>query len=140
MNIQQIEQEFGRIVEHAFNGRSGGDWDGLKEWNLIKDRFDQVDTEVEMGWSSWILGPEVKAFREHLLVHLPEYNQDGSMNEANHFVIQCARISTKNEFSVRRLMQIAYNIGQMKAMSYDGECLAEFAKLGLWEFCTYVQN
>lgn len=139
MNIQQIKTEFLRVIEHATKGLQGGDWDGLKEWNDLKDRFDAMIPTDNFEWSTWILGSEIEDFRIRLLTELPEHNEDGTMHEPNHFMIQCTRIDSKNKFCIRRLMQIAYNIGQMNAVEYDQKYLDEFAKLRLDKFESYIQ-
>lgn len=139
MTIQQIKAEFESVIQYATKGRQAGNWDGLKEWNDMKDRYDGMTVEVDLCWSDSILGDEITDFRNRLLVELPEHGADGSLNEPSHFIVQCVRISTKNEFSIRRLMQIAYNIGQMNSATYDEKYLTEFAKLGLYQFEAYTQ-
>lgn len=127
---------FQQVIEFAQNGRASGNWDGLKMWTELKAQFPDENTG---DWTGPILDDEYSAARERVLEELPEHDADGKMNEANHFIIQCLRIPFKNAFTQRRLMQVAYNIGQFKACisEYEPEYVAMFYAMGLDKIETY---
>lgn len=128
--------DFSKMIQFAEAGLSGGNWDGLKMWTEAKMKFPDENTGE---WSGPILNKKYSEYRERILAELPEYTADGSMNEPNHFIIQCLRIPFKNKFTVRRLMQVAYNIGQFQAVihMYDQEYVDEFYRMKLDKLETY---
>ncbi len=132
----EYSTEFYDMIQFAKTGLSGN-WDGLKAWQEIKMTF----SEEKIGdWNKLILSKEYSEFRELLLKELPEYNSDGTTIGNNHFIIQCLRIPFINDLSMRRLMQVAYCIGQLQAVihTYDKVYLDEFFKLKLDNIETYV--
>lgn len=74
----------------------------------IKAILDKVDIIFE--WKKL----DEKKVKE--IMDLPEYYKNGNKEEKiiekNHFIIQSVRISTKEEASLKKLIQIALNIGQ----------------------------
>jgi len=132
----QLAVEFDAVVDFAQQGRASGNWDGLKMWTECKAKFPDENTHK---WTGSILNELYSSVRERILLDLPEHNADGTMNEANHFIIQCLRIPFKNKFTVRRLMQVAYNIGQFKAdlSQYEQKYIDEFYALKLDQMETY---
>ena len=84
-------------------------FDGLKFWTPIKKLL-----EHETGVASqWII-PN-KKLTEHVM-NLPEYITTGNgkktIIEHNHFIIQTVRIPLTEKPSIRKIIQIALNIGQ----------------------------
>lgn len=116
------QTEFQQIIQYGYKRLNNPDWDGLKMWNDIKEKYSE---EVIGEWNPLLFTPDYVQLREYVLEKLPEFSEDGTMNEANHFIIQCLRIPTKNKFSARRLYQVAYNIGQLMA-SYTEYKHADF--------------
>lgn len=141
MNVEHLEDEFERVAEYAFNGARSGVWDGLKEWNLLKDTFGSMAVEFELKWSDTILGTECSTFRESLITELEEIKSDGSFNEANHSIIECACIPLLNDFSIQCLMQVAFHIGQIHAMlhQFSTDHKQWFNDLRMGNFNTYVK-
>jgi hypothetical protein len=135
-DTSQLAVEFDAVVDFAQQGRASGNWDGLKMWTECKAKFPDENTHK---WTGSILNELYSSVRERILLDLPEHNADGTMNETNHFIIQCLRIPFKNDFTVRRLMQVAYNIGQFKALEseYDQKYIDEFYALKLDQMETY---
>jgi hypothetical protein len=81
--------------------------DGLKFWQPIKKLFSFVDINAK----SW------KQMKHHdNVLDVPEYYIDGrgekKIIEVNHFLIQTVRIPLTEEPSVRKIIQVALNIGQ----------------------------
>jgi hypothetical protein len=79
--------------------------DGQAFWQLFKVIFSPHD-HVKFQWTVSI-SEDVKA----KIMSLPEFDENGDINEVNHFLIQSVRLPT-GEMNFRRLMQIALNIGQ----------------------------
>lgn len=129
--------DFEDMIAFAQQGRASGNWDGLKMWTDAKVKFSD---EAAGNWTGPILNESYSKTRERILRELPEHDADGKMNEPNHFIIQCLRIPFKNEFTERRLMQVAYNIGQFKADAsmYNQTYIDEFYALKLDKIATYV--
>ena len=135
-------RKFHEAMKYAKTGRASPGWDGLQAWIDIKnnDLYEGVSYGKSKGWSSRMLKKEYVAFRNQVLRELPEYDESGKMNEANHFIIQCLRIPIKNQLTERRLVQVGYNIGQFKASEheYPQEYVAKFYELELDSISTYV--
>lgn len=133
-----IIKSFDDTIEFAKAGRASDNWDGLKMWIAIKGSYEDVH-KSDVNWSPIILNKEYSSFRDQVLKELPEHEESGSMNEANHFIIQCLRIPFKNKMTARRLIQVAYNIGQLQACEskYPKEYLNKFYEMKLDKFETY---
>jgi hypothetical protein len=127
---------FNEMIKFAEAGLKGN-WDGWSKWQELKIEFSE---ETIGSWNEIILSKEYSEYRERILVELPEHNADGTSHGPNHFIIQCLRIPYINKLSVRRLMQIAYCIGQFQAVihTYDQKYVDEFYKMKLDKIETYV--
>lgn len=96
------------------------------------------------SWSIKIETAERKALREDIL-SLEERNADGTMNEMNHFMMQCVRIPVNDLPSERKIMQVALNIGQLLSEIHLVELdekmaslFARFTKFGMTELSAYI--
>lgn len=134
-----IIHQFMNTIQYAKAGRASPGWDGLQMWIAIKTNHND-DHYKYINWSPKILNEEYSALRNQVLQELPEYDESGKMNEANHFIIQCLRIPFKNKLTERRLIQVAYNIGQFKASEheYPKEYVVKFYEMGLDDINTYI--
>lgn len=86
------------------------EFDGLSFWKTIKSNLAESDFEAE-----WKKLPD--KYSEEIL-SLNEYNEDGTMNENNHFLIQMIRIPKKEKCSLKKIIQIAFNIGQYQGINF----------------------
>lgn len=132
---QKMQAEFNLIKEIAFNCRSGK-VNGLKLWNLLKTNYE----ESPMQGFEWA---QIDKLFVADVMKLNEFYENGDMNEQVHFIIQCVRIQKKNPIlSKRRLMQIAFNIGQLHAsQSYiPKDIMDQFHKLVMDEMKTYISD
>ena len=82
--------------------------DGQKLWQPIKDILSKYDIKAKK-WKH--------QKKEYLFImKLPEYYINGDdekiIIEVNHFLIQTIRIPLKEEPSLRKIIQIALNVGQ----------------------------
>ena len=83
--------------------------DGLKFWKPIKNELSKYDELKANQWK--------KLKKEYMeIMYIPEYTIDGygnqSIIEFNHFLIQTVRIPLNEEPNIRKIIQIALNIGQ----------------------------
>ena len=83
--------------------------DGLKFWKPIKNELSKYDDLKASQWK--------RLKKEYMdVMNIPEYTIDGygnqSIIEINHFLIQTVRIPLNEEPSLRKIIQIALNIGQ----------------------------
>ena len=81
--------------------------DGQKFWQPIKNILSEINIEA----SSW-----KKIKKNNKIMLLPEYVINGYGNqeiiEINHFLIQTVRIPLTEKPTIRKIIQIALNIGQ----------------------------
>ena len=81
--------------------------DGQKFWQPIKNILSEINIEA----SSW-----KKIKKNNKIMLLPEYVINGYGNqeiiEINHFLIQIVRIPLTEKPTIRKIIQIALNIGQ----------------------------
>ena len=85
-------------------------FDGLAFWQPIKKMLEPLD---EYSAEKWKIIPEKLT---NSIMLLPEYIINGygqqSMIENNHFIIQQVRIPLKETPTIRKIVQVALNIGQ----------------------------
>ena len=108
--IITIEDLFNVILLYLKDKRSKNkNYDGLRFWKSIKGILSNSNYKAE----KWKNIPQ-KYYKN--IMTLPEYYIDGNGNtsliEENHFLIQTVRIPNTEKPSLRKIMQIALNIGQ----------------------------
>jgi hypothetical protein len=131
--MSRLQTLFDLVQSAACDRRSATPgFDGRGFWQPIKDLL-PAETTAPHGWrpldrnriTSWMA--------------LPEKRADGSTIEINHFLIQQVRIPTTEEPSIRKIIQLALNIGQ-----YSGLCTAyerlEYRATGMDQLTTYVSR
>jgi hypothetical protein len=95
-------------------------FDGLGFWQPIKNILDRVHLEnyQKIEWRVYWKKPLLK--RDMEILKLEEYivDKDGkkTINEKNHFIIQTIRIPSSEPASIKKLIQVALNIGQYKGV------------------------
>ena len=104
--------------------------DGQAFWGLLKSIFGECD-DIQFTWLSLN-----EAYVEKSML-LTEYYIDGygtkTMNKSNHFKIQTARLCTETP-NLRKLMQVALNIGFYEASVKDSHALNNLL------ICDYISN
>ena len=105
-----------RVSCHA--KKYGGDkFDGKQFWKKIKDKLEAYDTETISKWNKI---EDICDDYQNVMT-LTEYRISGNGNkkidEINHFIIQTVRIPLEEEANLRKIMQIALNIGFYLAMT-----------------------
>lgn len=110
MKLITIADLFKQILLYVKKERyKDKNFDGLKFWRSIKPILANSKYEA----SKWKTIP-IKYYKDVMLI--PEYYVDGygktNLIEEHHFIIQTVRIPKKEKPSLRKIMQIALNIGQ----------------------------
>lgn len=122
MKLITISDLFTQILFYVKKERhKNKNFDGLKFWRSIKPILSNSSYEA----SKWKNIP-TKYYKNIMI--LPEYYIDGYGNtniiEENHFLIQTVRIPKTEKPSLRKIMQIALNIGQY--LGYNTKYLIKF--------------
>ena len=123
---------------------SGPAFDGLTYWHQMKAIL--AELQPPMGISGGVATGE-DAYKwsirtqednedyDHVLL-LPEFNEDGSTNVANHSIIQLVRIPRKYPCTITKVFQIAFDIGQFAALNEHN--YARLVQLGLDSMSDYI--
>lgn len=87
--------------------------DGQKFWQPIKKLLSQFDNKGKAKWK-----PINKKTQSVVMKFIPEYQinalGDKLIIEPNHFIIQTVRIPLTEKGTIRKIIQIALNIGQFQ--------------------------
>jgi hypothetical protein len=111
---ENLEIIFNCVLDKAYKLRKANPtkFDGLGFWQPIKKMLEPLD---EYSAKKWKKIPK-KMTKKIML--LPEYTINGyeekSIIEDNHFIIQQVRIPLTEKPTIRKIIQIALNIGQYK--------------------------
>ena len=137
-------KQFNDVVGHGFKVRSHLK-DGLQSWKDLKVHYSD-ETFQNAKWKVHQCVDYNTDIRTRIY-NLSEFLADGEMNEPVHFIVQCVRIPHKNPvMSEVRLMQIAYNLGQLKAVvdvtpeMYPAGLIEEFYALGMDKLGYYTAD
>jgi hypothetical protein len=103
---------FNKVKKTSFKlNKTNPEADGLKFWQPIKKILEKEDICAE----SW---KKPKKTLVNTVLGLPEYIINGKgeqkIIEQNHFIIQTVRIPIKEKPNLKKIIQIALNIGQCK--------------------------
>lgn len=109
MNIENLFSKL-RLKSKELNEKNKN-FNGLKFWRSLKDEFASSGFKSK-SWKK-ISDKTVKN-----VMKMPEYYIDGygkqKIIEVNHFLIQTVRIPLQDKPSLRKIMQIALNVGQFQ--------------------------
>lgn len=97
-----MEKKFNDLIHRAREYRLNGGTDGRGFWKDYKDDYAVYDKHV-FKWKnppSYVMGDEEN-------------------NERTHFRNQIVRIPTFEDCTIRKLMQVALNIGQLNEKVYE---------------------
>ena len=112
--LENLEIIFNCVLDKAYKLRKANPtkFDGLGFWQPIKKMLEPLD---EYSAKKWKKIPK-KLTRSIML--LPEYTINGYEEkiiiENNHFIIQQVRIPLTEKPTIRKIIQIALNIGQYR--------------------------
>lgn len=124
MATPKLIQLWENIEKHGYNIRKNN-LDGLNGWNIIKKEL--IKNDVMGKWNKKIVGVyghmKTKLGIKEELCEIDEEDKNIQKKiwEKHHFYLQHARIPVLNfeEPKLYRLMQIAYNAGQLRALFDD---------------------
>lgn len=125
MKLITISDLFTQILLYVKKERyKNKNFDGLKFWRSIKPILTNSNYEANK-WKNI----SIKYYKNIMI--LPEYYIDGYGNtniiEENHFLIQTVRIPKTEKPSLRKIMQIALNIGQY--LGYNNKHLMKYKNI-----------
>jgi len=132
-----MEQAFNDMIKTTKkNYCNNKDYDGLKEWRKVKFTFSE--TCEGYYWNDSMLDTEqYDELTEIILNDFPEKNNDGNVNQYNHFIRKIVMIPYEEDISERKILQLAYNIGQYKGYLKKNKVHDMFTK-GFLSFETFV--
>jgi len=88
---------------------------GLQFWKLIRPLLEEFDHAIASWGGSWVQSLAEIYESENMEQQCPEYDEAGKMIEHNHFMLQVLRIPLKEHLTLRKLCQVALNLGQLSA-------------------------
>jgi hypothetical protein len=109
-----LELLFDSVLEKSYKLRNSNPlkFDGLSFWQPIKKILEPLDKYNAKKWK------KISKTKTRKIMLLPEYYIDGyetkQINENNHFIIQQVRIPLIEKPTIKKIIQIALNIGQYK--------------------------
>jgi len=111
---ENLEIIFNCVLDKAYKLRKANPtkFDGLSFWQPIKKLLEPLDEYSAKKWK------KIPKKLTKTIMLLPEYTINGydakSIIENNHFIIQQVRIPLKEAPTIRKIIQIALNIGQYR--------------------------
>ena len=116
-----LEILFNNVLEksHILRKSNPTKFDGQGFWQPIKKILEPLDSYNAKKWKT------ISKTKTRKIMLLPEYTINGYetklINENNHFIIQQVRIPLNEKPTIKKIIQIALNIGQ-----YKGTCNNNF--------------
>ena len=116
-NKPKLEILFTKILDKSYQLRKKNPlhFDGKGFWQPIKTMLEPLDKHTASKWKN------LSKSKTKKIMLLPEYTINGydtkTINENNHFIIQQVRIPLQDKPTIKKIMQIALNIGQYKGIS-----------------------
>ena len=116
-NKTKLEIIFKKVLDKSYNLRKKNifKFDGKSFWQPIKNILEPLDKYHAKKWK------KISKRKTRKIMLLPEYIIDGYenkiINENNHFIIQQVRIPLNEKATIKKIIQIALNIGQSKAVN-----------------------
>jgi len=113
-NKYNLELLFDNVLEKSYKLRKSNPtkFDGQGFWQPIKKFLEPLDSYNAKKWK------KISKTKTRKIMLLPEYTIDGYetklINENNHFIIQQVRIPLNEKPTIKKIIQIALNIGQYK--------------------------
>ena len=115
--MSNLEIIFNKVLNKSYNLRfkNPKNFDGQGFWQPIKKILLPFDKYHAKKWKN------IPKTITHEIMILPEYSINGYeqkiINENNHFIIQQVRIPLKEKPTIKKIIQIALNMGQYKALN-----------------------
>ena len=115
-NKYKLEILFNNVLHKSYQLRkeNPNTFDGKTFWQPIKKRLETLDNHSASKWKT------LSKSKTKKIMLLPEYTINGyetkQINEKNHFMIQQVRIPLQDKPTIKKIIQIALNIGQYKGI------------------------
>ena len=112
-----LEILFNIILNKSYKLRKANPttFDGQGFWQPIKQILEQLDNYSAIKWK------RISKIKTEKIMLLPEYiingNGDKIIDEKNHFIIQQVRIPLNEKPTIKKIIQLALNIGQYKGIN-----------------------
>jgi len=116
-NSYNLEILFNSVLEKSYKLRKKNPnaFDGQGFWQPIKKLLEPLDSYNAKKWR------KISKTKTRKIMLLPEYNINGYetklIDEKNHFIIQQVRIPLNEKPTIKKIIQIALNIGQYKGIN-----------------------
>jgi hypothetical protein len=116
-NRYNLEIVFDSVLEKSYKLRKKNPdkFDGLGFWQPIKQILEQYDIYNSKKWK------KIAEEKTKKIMNLTEYTINGHgnkiINEKNHFIIQQVRIPFMEKPTIKKIVQIALNIGQYNGLT-----------------------
>ena len=110
----KLEKIFDMVLEKSYQLRKKNptNFDGQRFWQPIKKILEPFDSHNAKKWK------KISKVKTRKIMLLPEYTINGyekkMIDENNHFIIQQVRIPLNETPTIKKIIQIALNIGQYK--------------------------
>ena len=111
-----LELLFDNVLDKSYKLRNSNPlkFDGQGFWQPIKKLLDPLEYNAKK-WK------KISKTKTRKIMLLPEYSINGyetkQINENNHFIIQQVRIPLNEKPTIKKIIQIALNIGQYKGIN-----------------------
>ena len=132
---QKLEIIFDLVKEKSYDKRKAHPttFDGKGFWQPIKNLLEPLDN---FHASKWRTLSKTKA-RQIMLLHEYTMNvyEEKQINELHHFIIQQVRIPLTEKPTIKKIIQVALNIGQYKGVN-NGVYIHDIKFSKLEEFLT----
>ena len=112
--MSNLEILFDSVLEKSYQLRKKNPtkFDGQGFWQPIKKMLEPLDEYHAKKWK------KISKNKTRKIMLLPEYTINGYetkiINENNHFIIQQVRIPLNEKPTIKKIIQIALNIGQYR--------------------------
>lgn len=116
-NKHNLEILFANVLEKSYKLRKKNPnaFDGQGFWQPIKKLLEPLDSYSAKKWR------KISKTKTKKIMLLPEYSINGYetklIDEKNHFIIQQVRIPLNEKPTIKKIIQIALNIGQYKGIN-----------------------
>lgn len=112
--MSNLELIFNKVLRKSYllRYKNPNNFDGKGFWQPIKKILEKFDKYQATKWK------KISKSKTHKIMLLPEYTINGydekNIIENNHFIIQQVRIPLNEKPTIKKVIQIALNIGQYK--------------------------
>jgi hypothetical protein len=115
-----VEELWNALALYAQSTPKTPEFDGKKMWQIPKGIFKLVDDSGEFK-GCWFDNVPRDCIYCTNVMNMIEWGSNGKSLGANHFIMQTVRLPTTKPASIRRIMQVALNVGFCKkeAPSYN---------------------